>query len=422
LKLLFDARGKSQAWCFDTYRDRFNRRLLCTQDPRKANVRDLAIAQKAFTTFGRGDPTTRALKWLEPTSPVLGWNCGDEFAVTDLSSRYGHIQTSTDWCTNLPVLMAGSEKLALPKAKSFDPATIDWRDTRSAVSFINTDGDNVQWLEGNFFSGSESGFYWGNVGRVKIPFGWSTCFAHLAQLCPEAIGQASDTRSPNDSFIEWGGGYYYPDRFGRDRPDRWALLAKHAQRTWALMEATGTRLIGFNCAKIDSADTRKACEVFAGQTDQLLAILVFEYSAYEGGAGRVFWVKDRRGIEVPVMAARYSLWANLNKRERAGTPAKIAHDIRRTVDELARPDLPRYDWVIAHVWSNFRRAPGSDENAENLPAAKGNASEGVRGYEPVTWCAERLPATIRIVSPEELAWRIRMQHDPAQTRRLLGGR
>ena len=53
LKLLLDVRGKTQTWCFQTYRDRFNRRMLCTQDPRKPHVRDFAIAQKAFTVYGK---------------------------------------------------------------------------------------------------------------------------------------------------------------------------------------------------------------------------------------------------------------------------------------------------------------------------------------------------------------------------------
>jgi len=40
-------------------------------------------------------------------------------------------------------------------------------------------------------------------------------------------------------------------------------------------------------------------------------------------------------------------------------------------------------------------------------------------YSPVTWCAGRLPAGIRVVSPEELVWRIRMKHDAPQTRKLM---
>ena len=111
---------------------------------------------------------------------------------------------------------------------------------------------------------------------IKIPFGWSSCFAQLAQLCPEAVDYAVSTQSPNDSFIEWGGGYYFPDLFAVDRADRWDLLARQARRTWALMQKNNTRIIGFNVAKLDSPDALKAYEIFARQTDGLLAILAFQ--------------------------------------------------------------------------------------------------------------------------------------------------
>lgn len=81
--------------------------------------------------------------------------------------------------------------------------------------------------------------------------------------------------------------------------------------------------------------------------------------------------------------------------------------------------LPRYDWVIGHAWSYLKQAAGADENAENLPQESAPAQGGVRGYAPVAWCAERLPPGIRVISPEELAWRIRMEHDPVETKRFL---
>jgi len=416
LKLLLDVREKSQLWCFQTYKNQFNRRVLCFQDPRAPHVRDLAIAQKVFTAYGNGEPASLAMAWLEPLSPILGWNCGDEFENTDLSSRFGDIQTATDWSLNLPVLMAGTEKTASPKVECLDPRTIDWKDRRSAVAFVDTDGDNVQWLEGNFF-GNDS--YWGNPARGKIPFGWSCCFAHLVQLCPEAIEFAQSTRSPNDSFVEWGGGYYYPDHFGLNRSNRWELLAQHARRTWAMMKQTNTRIVGFNFTRHDSPDALKAYEVFAGQTEGLLAILVFQYDRYEAGAGKIFWVKDRNGIEVPVITARYSIWNHENGRERSGTPAKVAREIRQTVENTPSGDLPRYDWVIAHAWSWFKKSSSDDENAEDMPQENAAAQGGERGYAPVMWCAQRLPADIRIVGPEELIWRIRMQHNPQQTRKLI---
>jgi hypothetical protein len=416
LKLLVDVRNKTQKWCFETYKARFNPRLLCTQDPQKPHVRDLAVAHRAFALYGDDETALEAMKWLEPLSPIVGWNGGDEFRTTRTSSVYGHLQTATDWCMNLPVLMAGSERSEPPEVKGFDPREIDWGDQRSTVSFVSSDGDNVQWLEGNFF-GDPS--FWANPDRGRIPFGWSTCFAHLAQLCPPAVSHAAKTHSRNDHFLEWGGGYYYPDLFAQERPERWALLARHARQTWAWMRRNHTPVIGFNVSEPDSPAARKAFEVFAGQTDGLLAILVFKYSPYEGGEGKIFWVKDRRGVDIPVITARYSIWEHSNSRPRSGTPAKVAREIRETVARSPRDQLPRHDWVIVHVWSYFRRAPGPDEEAENIPQEAAATGGGLRGYAPALWCAERLQGDVRVVPPEELIWRIRMKHDPEQTRAIL---
>jgi hypothetical protein len=84
---------------------------------------------------------------------------------------------------------------------------------------------------------------------------------------------------------------------------------------------------------------------------------------------------------------------------------------------------------MVHAWSYFREANGAeDENAENLPPTRelgaGQTHEslgGVRGYDPVRWCAARLPAEVRVVSIAETAWRVRMQHDPIATRAMLAG-
>ncbi len=413
LTMLLDVRGKSQSWCFENYKDRFHRRMLCAQDPRISNVRDLAIAQQALVLFGADEPMESAMRWLEPLSPIAGWNGGDEFETTRLSTIYGHIQTATDWCMNLPILMSGSEQVTAPVPNKFDPHTIEWSDRRSCVSFILTDGDNVQWFQSSFFHGNPS--YWNSPGRGKFPFGWSCCFASLAQLCPDAMEYGMTTQKQNDQFIEWGGGYYYPDLFAKSRPDQRELLARHASRTWKYMRRTGTRIIGFNVATVDSPAAIEAYETIAGQTDDLTAILVFQYSPYEAGAGKTFWVKDRRGVEIPVISARYSIWENSNRRPRSGTPSKVAREIRDT----AAGNNVCHDWVIVHAWSYFQRVPGPDENSENLPQKYAPKRGGERGYEPAFWCSDRLPSVVHTVTPEELAWRIRMEHDATATRQLL---
>ena len=414
LKLLMDVRTKTAKWCFETYRDKFNRSLLCTQDPKKPNLRDLAIAQRVFVIYGNDPTVEAALKWLEPLSPIMGWNGGDEFKCTQLSSIHGHFQTATDWCINAPVLMSGSEKVIdPPRQKTFDPRGIEFDEARNCVSFVISDGDNVQWYESSFFQGNPN--FWASPDRGKIPYGWSACYAHLTQLCPMAIDYALNTQKENDRMIEWGGGYYYPDLFGKARPNRQELLARHARRTWNLMKRTGTRIIGFNVAKVGSPEALAAYKTIAHETDDLLAILAFQYVPYEGGAGSTYWVKDSRGIEIPVITARYSIWEHSNKRERSGTPAKVAREIRKA----ASGKVVRNDWVIIHAWSYFRKALGNDENTEDMNQSDAENQGGVRGYSPAVWCAERLPANVKVVTPEELAWRIRMKRDAKTTKKLI---
>ncbi len=112
----------------------------------------------------------------------------------------------------------------------------------------------------------------------------------------------------------------------------------------------------------------------------------------------------------------------MNYRPRAGTPAKVAREIRQTVGKTPRGEQPRYDWVIVHAWSWFNRAPGNDENAEDIssmPPEEAAAKGGQSIYAPAMWCAERLPSSIRTVGPEELIWRLRMKHNPEQTKKVI---
>jgi hypothetical protein len=250
-----------------------------------------------------------------------------------------------------------------------------------------------------------------------MPYGWSCPFSNLLQVAPQPMNQAVATRTPNDWFLEWGGGYFYPDLFATERPDRWDLLGKEMDRIWTAMKDSNTQIVAFNLLKADSPDALKAYATLAAHTDGLLAIFVFQYDPYEGGHGQVFWVKDARGLDVPVVTCHWSIWGDITTPRLAGTPARVARMITETD---AKASSPQYDWVICHAWSTFRHAPGPDEQAEEVPLDDPNpAAKGVRGYTPAWWSAQRLPASIRVMSPPELAWRIRMQHDPAATSTLL---
>lgn len=416
LNMLFDARGKTQEWCFENYRDRLNRKVLCTQDTKVPHCRALAIAHHCFVFYGMNDLTSKAMEWLEPLSPILGWNCGDEFEQTVIPSEYGHFQTATNWCLNLPFLMAGSEKREFPQFDRVSPEEIEWKDAGNATSFVMTDGDNVQWLMGSFFHLDS---YWANPLHGEFPFGWTSCFSQLTQLCPAAVEYAVETQPEQVSLVEFGGGYYYPDRFGKRRKDK-DLLAKHARRVWENMQKCGVRILSVNCRDLSSKEAQKAFQTYAEEMGGLVGIIAIQYAPYEGGAGKIFWVKKKDGTEIPVVTARYSIWANANHLgERIGTPARIARKINANIEQASDKEKVSLDWTIVHCWSYFQKAPGDDIDAENMDQAEAPQRGGVRGVEPVAWCIERLTPQVETVSIEELLWRLRMRDRPEETRKLI---
>lgn len=418
LEKLLDVRDKSPEWCFATYKDRFNRKLLCTQDPKVPNIRALAIAHKTFTLYGVTDFTAEVMEWLEPLSPILGWNGGDEFSQTVMPSEYACFQSATNWCLNLPLLMAGSENFSPPKIERFDPATIDWSDERCATAFVMSDGDNAQWLMNSFFH-SGGNDYWDSPDRGAFPMGWTSCFDQLLQLCPPAVEYISETRTSQTSFIQCPGGYNYPDRFGRRRSDG-DLLSEHARRVWANMQKCGVQILFTICHDVRSAQAMRVFQTYAREMDGLLGIMAYQYSPYEAGAGEIFWVKDGNGIEIPVVTARYTIWNNANQLgPRIGTPAKVARAIDETAAKAITEKRQTMDWTIVHCWSFFKESLGTDEDAENMDQESAFQNGGRKGVTPVAWCVRRLSPEVKVVCPEELLWRIRMERNPQQTKAIL---
>ena len=242
----------------------------------------------------------------------------------------------------------------------------------------------------------------------------------LSQLCPQVIAHALATRTDNDYFIEWGGGYYYPDLFGLERPDRWDLLARHARRTQSTdEEQRHCASIGFNVWRYDSPDALKAYEIVAREIGpaagdprvSVRPVRSWRRRRPSGSrtAGGSRSPSSPRGIRSGAMPTRGRAAAH-----RPRSPGKSARTsrrfrpIRRVTIGSSRTSgptsaTPRERTKTPRTWSQ------EDAAARN----------GIRGYTPVVWCAERLSQSVHVVGPEELLWRIRMQHAPDQTKRLI---
>ncbi|WP_186804876.1 GxGYxYP domain-containing protein [Limihaloglobus sulfuriphilus] len=418
LKMIMDVRGKDMNWCYAKYRNVINRNALLTVDPKVANNRALSIANGFACAYGVEESTERLCKLLKSPAPIFGWNCGDEAKQTGLVTGYGNFQTASNWAYNLPLLSAGSAEYEPAKVKTLNPAGIDWNDQRYPVAMLMSDGDNLQWLTGNFFFNDS---YWASQHHGDFPMSWTTCVSHLVQACPEVADYLAASQPDNAAVIEYGAGYYYPDLFGEKRYDRLSYLRRHAKDINEQLKKSGTKVFGFITMDCDSEDAFDAYKVYAEELDSVIGMVAIQYYPYNGGNGEVFWFKNSSGVEIPVITATHSTWEHARWKN-GGTPSHMARLVNEQAAKNDDPSLPDYSLLAMHAWSQFQEIQGSDDKAEDIPRDENDKliKRGKVGLEPAKWFVDRLDTkTTQVVNIEEIIWRVRMKHDPVTTKKII---
>jgi len=195
---------------FKPIRYQFNRRKCFAffQKIRPSTPRPLtlAIAQKVFTTYATTSRLRWRWPWWEPLSPILGWEIGGEWSskipICPLAWRHPDGQQLE---SEFACLDGWNREAQSPKSNDFDPEEIGLARRRL---IHDTDGDNVQWLEGNFFGNQQ---LWGNSDAGKIPFAGPVVSMNWHNLCSRRPSNTPlDTRTTNELVHRIGaGGYYY---------------------------------------------------------------------------------------------------------------------------------------------------------------------------------------------------------------------
>ena len=413
LPLLLDARDRTEAWCLQTYEADFSRRVVMTADPKSRVARSQGVALHAFVVSQPGPTYEAALARCEPDCPVLGWGCGAEDAFTLPSTQLGLFQTATNWCHNLPGLSTEEVGETIPRQAAALPMRCRrwWRDLAwetgvHYATFIMSDGDNVQWLMGNFAGGSEGRWYYESPARGQFPFGWTCPYVDLAQLCPYALVDLFRRATRADDFVLYGGGYFYPDQFGSRREGD--AMQRHARRLAAYMSFAGLRSLAYNLQDWDGPGAQRAYDTLAAEVPTLDGIFTVQYYPYSGGEGRILWARGA-GRDVPIVSCRLCLWANTG-RPRDTTPAGVAHWLNELPRGGARWSPEHFSFVMAHAWSRFRDTQGDpDLTAEEREVDQDHDTPGTaRGLLPVQWTVQRLDPQVRVVTPAELLLLVRL--------------
>ena len=408
LKKLVDATGRDESWAFSEYKNQLNRKYVLAQDPKIPHHRGIAIANRLMLIFGMTDPTPAIYEWMHKPGGVLGWNVPGEGEFVAQLSEHGHILYASNWCMNLTVTAAGTDDYQPSrKFKMPDPEGIDYSDKSPMISFVMSDGDNVQWLMGDFINNP---YYWASPDHGSFPYGWAIPLGSLDQVCPEVNEYLMRTQPDEITFNIHAGGYYMPDLLGKNlpAPERERVIREHSRAVSHYLKKYGIRTTQFICMDLDSDDAIAAYKIMAEEIDDLIGMFALQYAPYEAGDGKVIWVKNKNGVDIPVVTLKYCLWANLNLPQ-SGTPAKIARLISEDAQAETQKGKQYLNWAMTHAWSGFQKIESNDENAENGVFQKNGHSAGVT---PTKWCIDRIDKSVKVITPIEMLWRIRMNHNP----------
>lgn len=403
LKELKDARKESLESCFAKNKQQLNNHSALSIHPLVTNLRDYAIAHKLMLYADKKELIEEVLEWVVPLSPILGWGCGDEYDFTSLISEWGHYNTASDWCWNLPFISSTAGKVSLNKARELSPQEILFSDTTSAHSFVMSDGDNMQWTMGSF-RGNDA--YMGNKDIHKTALSWTLCPTNLSVISPFTWNELANIQTPNFSYIEYGGGYQYPDLFATKRKNRKELLTTFAQRINYHLKQMNLKIFGFICRDVSCEASQEAFQIYAEELEDITGMLAVQYFPYELG-GEIYWKRNKQGIDIPIVTAAYALWNETSSsRPNCGTPEYIASLINRDTSLSQSKKDNELSWTIVHAWSDF----SATSKITPQPAV---------GFNPVKATEGLLNDRIKTVSTNELLWRIRMKYRERQTKDLL---
>lgn len=421
-KLLYDASDKTLDHAWSEFKGKCRNNGLVLMPTQTSEQRSTAIAfrlmcvnlNKQYANALGGynkNLIEEILMWLKPVSPVFGWEQGQsEDQFVSLVSRSGNVMVPYDWAINTPVMSAGYQTHKPPKVSTLDPTTINYGNSKHYFSFLMSDGDNVQWMINGFdtplyFSSSD-------IEATKMSFGYP--IANLSMISPwqhdYLVGRQNSASSMVESF---GGGYYYIDNFG-ELKNRRHSLDKVAKMTAFHMRANGCRVLSLIAQDVRCKESTQAYQSYIENNDQLIGIVAVQYSPYSGGGGEVMWFKNSRGVEIPVVTVRYTIWHFENGLNMLhdGTPAYIAS----LCNDLAsqNPQESTFSVTSVHAWSSFKNIGSSND-----PTAENNLPPDATGVTPALWCADRLDKKVKVVNVEELIWQLRMHYYPEQTKTII---
>lgn len=330
-----DARDYTTRTVFEKYKDVLNKSYLVHQSPDRSELRDYAIAGKAFCYYSDYDTDLSinqdVLSWADDNAPVFGWTTNETNFVAANTLR-SKITVPADWSTNLSFFSAAQSGGQI-KQDNFVQEKVTPQEGKHYVAIVMSDGDNVQWIQRNFIT-SRSFFGSPYRGDFKMTWGISPT---LSDIAPTIMKKVYSEATAKDQFISGPGGLGYVNISDYDETQ----LKEYAQMTGEYMKRGDLQYVNF----IDSFVNESALASF-GEQEQIKGGIWSVGNKYIEGAGSVYWANDK-----PFITVRETLWrANgSSDNDYYGYTERVAQRINEYKCDYT--SIEGYTVVVAHAWS-----------------------------------------------------------------------
>lgn len=290
-----------------------------------ANLRDYATLANAFTFFEGNDSfRSSVIGTMNPMAACLGWGdaSNGESVFVGADSSDGVVTIASDWALDLSTLSGILDPLVFQH--TYDIPTP--QTNVNYVTFVMTDGDNVQENLGSDYTIYQSGY------RGKFNFGWSLS-ASLANLAPSVLRWYYDNASngPNRDFFVAGPsglGYFYPSQLpSSDLTMQLEQLNDFMTRA----DMDITQIIDFN-----SFANAALWNQYLAQPN-INALIYLEYSQYNAQGGAMYFSTNGK----PILSCSDLIWGGLE------SPAEVAANVNNAPQDPSSPSS--YKLVEYHL-------------------------------------------------------------------------
>lgn len=371
LSLILDARGKDEDWAFSQHAASFSRKTLGYLREREArNLSDFSVLAGAFHFY---EPvvsplTTKALARMDPNSTLLGWG-EDEYPLILAASAHSIHVHPADYANNLSTLSQFEVQVRQqpPASPPGNPEGVH------TVCFLMSDGDNLQWLLGDFSAAR----WFGSPSRGRVNLGWTVSPA-LAELAPTVLdafyrdaasGQTVPGAPDAEGFLP-GRDHFVagPSGMGYMFPDRFPALDSAAALTARFMAKADLHILNVLGSGTDIAHLSTYL-----RRPEIDAVFYYPFSDYSALKGSITFLENK-----PVIGGFANLWSGFEST--ASLAARLNARPRNTRSKEG------YSLIPVHAWSN--------------------------SVDSVVRCAGMLDAGIRVVAPDEFVHSIRSNLGP----------